>query len=69
MRLFEIGSVYLPRPDKKLPDEPRRLALVLSGVRQQEFWSDAPSTPAQPLDFFDLKGIVEALAADLHLTT
>ena len=31
VRLFEIGSVYLPRPGKKLPDEPRRLALVLCG--------------------------------------
>ncbi len=45
VRLFEIGSVYLPRPDRKLPDEPRRLALVLCGVRQQEFWSDTPPYP------------------------
>ncbi len=66
VRLFEIGSVYLPRSDKKLPDEPRRLALVLCGVRQQEFWDDTPGAPP-PLDFFDLKGILEALTADLHL--
>ena len=56
----------MPRPDKKLPDEPRRLALVLCGVRQQEFWGDTPGTPPQALDFFDIKGIVEALLADLH---
>jgi phenylalanyl-tRNA synthetase beta chain len=78
VRLFEIGSVYLPQPDKKLPDEPRRLALVLCGVRQQEFWGDAfPLSPSearegkggpQPLDFFDCKGILEALLADLHVT-
>ncbi len=68
VRLFEIGSVYLPRPDKKLPDEPRRLAVVLCGVRQAEFWGDAPGTAPQPLDFFDVKGILEALVADLHLT-
>ncbi|HEY7308994.1 MAG TPA: phenylalanine--tRNA ligase subunit beta [Gemmataceae bacterium] len=66
VRLFEIGSVYLPQPDKKLPDEPRRLALVLCGVREQEFWGDASGTP-QPMDFFDLKGILEALVADLHV--
>jgi phenylalanyl-tRNA synthetase beta chain len=67
VRLFEIGSVYLPQPDKKLPDEPRRLALVLCGARQQESWSDpAGMTPAL-LDFFDFKGILEALTADLHL--
>jgi phenylalanyl-tRNA synthetase beta chain len=68
VRLFEIGSVYLPRPDRKLPDEPRRLALVLCGVRQQEFWADTPGSPAQPLDFYDIKGVFEALTADLHLT-
>ncbi|MGH7173613.1 MAG: phenylalanine--tRNA ligase subunit beta, partial [Gemmataceae bacterium] len=68
VRLFEIGSVYLPRPDKKLPDEPRRLAIVLCGVRQKEFWGDAPDTPVLPLDFFDFKGILEAIVADLHMT-
>jgi phenylalanyl-tRNA synthetase beta chain len=68
VRLFEIGSVYLPHPEKKLPDEPRHLAVVLCGVRQEEFWGDAPGTQAQPLDFFDLKGILEALLSDLHVT-
>jgi phenylalanyl-tRNA synthetase beta chain len=67
VRLFEIGSVYLPRSDKKLPDEPRRLAVVLCGVRRQEFWTEATDTPPQPLDFFDLKGILEALLTDLHV--
>ncbi|HZV04034.1 MAG TPA: phenylalanine--tRNA ligase subunit beta [Gemmataceae bacterium] len=67
VRLFEIGSVYLPRPDKKLPDEPRRLAIVLCGVRQEEYWGDVPGTPLQPLDLFDGKGILEALLADLHV--
>lgn len=66
VRLFEIGEVYLPRAGEKLPDEPRRLALVLTGRRWPEFWGE-PTALAQPLDFFDLKGVVEALAADLHL--
>jgi phenylalanyl-tRNA synthetase beta chain len=68
VRLFEIGAVYLPRKEKKLPDEPRRLAIVLCGVRRQEFWSDGQETP-QPLDFFDFKGILEALLSDLHLAS
>jgi phenylalanyl-tRNA synthetase beta chain len=68
-RLFEIGSVYLPRPGQHLPDEPRRLALVLCGIRRQEFWSDTPGAAPQSLDFYDLKGILEALAADLHLAS
>src|SRR5262249_7639032 len=29
VRLFELGSVYLPEPGQKLPNEPRRLAIVL----------------------------------------
>src|SRR5262249_6375782 len=66
VRLFEIGSVYLPRPNKKLPDEPRRPALVLCGEWQQELWGVTAGTP-QPLDFYDVKGILEALAVDLHL--
>jgi phenylalanyl-tRNA synthetase beta chain len=65
VRLFEIGSVYLPRPGQKLPDEPRRLALVMTGRRQPEHWQD--SKESGTLDFFDLKGIVEGLLEDLHV--
>jgi phenylalanyl-tRNA synthetase beta chain len=66
VRLFEVGSVYLPRPGEKLPDEPRRLALALTGKRGWEFWNDAGARPAD-LDFYDLKGIMETLFAGLHL--
>jgi phenylalanyl-tRNA synthetase beta chain len=66
VRLYEIGRVYVPRPDAKLPDEPRRLAVVLCGKRATDFWGETDKTPA-PLDFFDLKGVVEALVGDLHL--
>jgi phenylalanyl-tRNA synthetase beta chain len=67
VRLFEIGPVYLPKEGDQLPKEPRRLALVLTGRRQAEFWGEPPGTPAAALDFFDLKGVVEALTTDLHL--
>jgi phenylalanyl-tRNA synthetase beta chain len=67
VRLFEAGSVYLPRAGQKLPDEPRRLGLVLCGKRYHDFWEDAGRTPAGNLDFYDLKGVVESLLADLHL--
>jgi phenylalanyl-tRNA synthetase beta chain len=68
VRLFEIGAVYLPVAGQKLPAEPRRLSLVLCGVRGQEFWGDSNKAPAAPLDFYDLKGVVESLLADLHIT-
>jgi phenylalanyl-tRNA synthetase beta chain len=67
VRLFEVGSVYLPVPGRKLPDEPRRLALVLSGKRYREYWGDAGQLPKTNLDFYDLKGVLEGLFADLHL--
>jgi phenylalanyl-tRNA synthetase beta chain len=76
--LFEIGSVYLGKEGQKLPDEPRRLALFLTGLRQPEWWGDhagpprgIPSGPIKihrpPIDFFDIKGVIESLVAELHL--
>jgi phenylalanyl-tRNA synthetase beta chain len=67
VRLFEVGSAYLPREGRPLPDEPRRLGLLLSGRRGQEFWAEGAKAPAPGMDFFDLKGVVEALLADLHI--
>jgi phenylalanyl-tRNA synthetase beta chain len=65
VRFFEIGPVYLPEPGSKLPSEPKRLAIVLTGRRHPESWQGAG--PSDQLDFFDLKGIVEDLTANLHL--
>lgn len=70
IRLFELGFVYQPKPGEKLPDEPRRLAMVLTGQRSDEFWNDSAESKASlttPLDFFDLKGVVEAMFGDLHV--
>ncbi len=41
---------------------------MLIGKRRGEFWGDGSTVPAEALDFFDLKGIVDALTADLPLT-
>jgi phenylalanyl-tRNA synthetase beta chain len=65
-RLFEVGPVYLPRAGEKLPDEPRRLAVAMTGRRLPEFWGESGAKEGT-LDFFDLKGVIETLAADLHL--
>ncbi|HEX9733745.1 MAG TPA: phenylalanine--tRNA ligase subunit beta [Thermoanaerobaculia bacterium] len=64
LALFEIGKVYLPRSGEQLPDEPRRLVIVLTGPRDEESWTGADLTPAV---FYDLKGLVEAVVAGLHL--
>ncbi len=69
VQLFEVGHIYLP--DEKgqgeeaiLPQEPRRLAMVMTGPREEESWQE---TDTGPIDFFNLKGVVEALLAGLHL--
>jgi phenylalanyl-tRNA synthetase beta chain len=68
VRVFEIGFVYLPKAGQPLPDEPRRLALAMTGRRDAESWIDGGSQPRQGLDFFELKGVIEALVEDLHLS-
>ncbi len=63
--LFEIGRVYLPQPGEELPDEPRRLAMVLTGPRDSRSWL----TEGQGyVDFYDLKGVVETLLEHLGLS-
>ncbi len=62
--LFEIGPVFLAAEDGPLPDERSRLAVVLTGRRQLEEWRNGAPSVA---DFYDLKGILDALFAALHL--
>jgi len=63
LAFFEIGQVFIPQGEE-LPIEPRRLAFALTGRRYESAWD---SKLGVKLDFYDLKGIVEALLASLHL--
>jgi phenylalanyl-tRNA synthetase beta chain len=65
--LFELGPVFLPKAGAQLPDEPRRLAIVLSGRRTDAAWDGKQDEKPPQYDFYDLKGVLEGLAADLHL--
>ncbi|MGD2076990.1 MAG: phenylalanine--tRNA ligase subunit beta, partial [Chloroflexota bacterium] len=64
LALFEIGPVYLASEEGMLPDELRRLVIVMAGHRQRAFWAE---DERHDMDFFDLKGVVEDLFAALHL--
>jgi phenylalanyl-tRNA synthetase beta chain len=57
--LFEIGAVFLTEETDltKLPEESTQLALLWTGRRQAERWN----TGAEPVDFYDVKGVLEAL--------
>jgi phenylalanyl-tRNA synthetase beta chain len=56
VRLFELGRVFAAGNP---PDETPSLAIVASGNARAEQWGEA----ARPLDFFDLKGDLDALIA------
>lgn len=62
--LYEVGAIYLASEEGALPDEPRRLSLLMTGPRSPEGWQPSDRTA---MDFFDLKGVVEALINGLHL--
>lgn len=55
LRFFEVGQCFLPS-DEGLAQVPT-LGALLSGRREPENWSEA----GEQLDFFDLKGDLEAL--------
>ena len=63
--VFEVGSIFHPKEGKKLPDEPRRLSLLMSGKRDEKSWLENDSE--NNYDFFDLKGILESFLKTLHL--
>jgi len=60
--MFEIGPVFEPMKNE-LPDEPRRLALLMTGSRIAAAW-DVKDSPAY--DFFDMKGRLELLLSRLR---
>jgi phenylalanyl-tRNA synthetase beta chain len=57
VRLFELSKVFFPRGGEELPEERFNLCGLLSGTRRPAAWND----PSEPVDFFDLKGVAEAL--------
>ncbi|MSR31930.1 MAG: phenylalanine--tRNA ligase subunit beta [Gemmataceae bacterium] len=64
--LFEVGKTYHQVEGEKLPQEPWKLAVALAGPGETPFW-EGKNQSAACRNFFDLKGILEALAEGLHL--
>ena len=59
IRLFEIGNVFEAGADGAAPRETMRIAAVASGNADAEQWGE----PARAVDFHDVKGDLESLAA------
>jgi phenylalanyl-tRNA synthetase beta chain len=65
IRCFEVGRVYLPEQGYGIrPREERRLSVLLTGPRRRASVHADPAG-AEPLDFFDLEGVLEALLSSL----
>ncbi|MBI5588891.1 MAG: phenylalanine--tRNA ligase subunit beta [Deltaproteobacteria bacterium] len=63
LKLFEIGNVFISNGQDVLPDEIEMLSGLWTGARQEASWH----TPDTACDFYDLKGVVEALLSALHI--
>ncbi len=66
LRLFEIGKVFWPQRSQTLPQEPEHLCAVWTGMRNAPSWLDKS---AQACDYYDIKGVGEALLNALHVAT
>lgn len=63
LAFFEIGPVFEPTA-QALPREPGRLAIALTGLRQEPDWQNSDRIG---WDFFDIKGILDELCASAHV--
>jgi phenylalanyl-tRNA synthetase beta chain len=61
---FEVARTFFPRGDDALAFEPRTLAVAASGLRRPRTWAE---TDPGPFTYFDIKGIVETLLAELQI--
>ncbi|MBG7610472.1 MAG: phenylalanine--tRNA ligase subunit beta [Anaerolineae bacterium] len=64
LAFFEIGPIFKRVADSALPDEASRLVIALTGPRALPSWDAADSAP---MDFFDLKGVVDQAFRGMHL--
>lgn len=62
--LFEVGPIFLSNKNEALPKEEYHLCLGLTGLEPKKSWDRKDS---RKLDFYDLKGYVEALLEALHI--
>lgn len=63
LRLFELGKIFIHTGSENLPEEIEMLAGLWTGSRCDASWH-APETAC---DFYDIKGVVEALLEALNI--
>lgn len=65
VHVFEVGAVYVPEslPLTKLPAEPRRVGILMTGALPERWWG----AKARTASFYELKGVVEQLLQRLGI--
>ena len=63
LKIFEIGRVFFHKKEGELPVEKNYFGCLLTGLRHDDFWHSELHA-----DFYDLKGCIENLFADLKIT-
>jgi len=63
VRLFELGRVFKYKGKGESPDQPYHIAAVMCGNRDGAKWEASAHT----VDFYDIKGIVEAMFSKIFL--
>lgn len=63
LALFEMRRVYMTLPDAVMPYEPIFISGAITGLRTREGWNNR----AEPVDFYDAKGVVENLLEQLNI--
>ncbi|HZD60218.1 MAG TPA: phenylalanine--tRNA ligase subunit beta [Anaerolineae bacterium] len=64
VQAFEIGHVFWHEEGKELPDEETMLGIAMTGAWQPDAWYEK----GRAIDFFDLKGVIEAIVDGIGVT-
>jgi len=63
VKIFELGDIYFREQGRTAPVENNCIAALVAGPHEPSIWKDS----SQSYDFFDLKGTLEALLAQLKI--
>ncbi|MFC1714967.1 phenylalanine--tRNA ligase subunit beta [Candidatus Poribacteria bacterium] len=64
IQVFEIGRVFHPRNENEQPNEFTLVSGAITGLSGAQLWNQ----PTRPVDFFDIKGIVESFLHEIGIS-
>jgi phenylalanyl-tRNA synthetase beta chain len=64
LAVFEMGRVFIAGEPDELPKEIETVGILMCGLAEPAGWSAEP----RPVDFFDLKGVVEDICCAMGIT-